>query len=60
MKTFPFGLLLMGHISVFQMNDPKSMNFFLMSESFALAVLWASFVTIIAYLAVCIGQTVAY
>ena len=28
----------MGHISVFQMNDPKSMNFFLMSESFALAV----------------------
>ena len=37
-KTFPFGLILMGHISVFQMNDPKSMNFFLMSESFALAV----------------------
>ena len=36
MKTFPFGLFLMGHISVFQLNDPKSMNFFLMSESFAL------------------------
>ena len=28
MKTFPFGLFLMGHISVFQLNDPKSMNFF--------------------------------
>ena len=27
-KTFPFGLILMGHISVFQVNDPKSMNFF--------------------------------
>ena len=28
MKTFPFGLFLIGHISVFQLNDPKSMNFF--------------------------------
>ena len=28
MKTFPFGLFLMEHISVFQLNDPKSMNFF--------------------------------
>ena len=28
----------MGHISVFQLNDPKSMNFFITSESFALAV----------------------
>ena len=27
-KTFPFGLILMGHISVFQVNDSKSMNFF--------------------------------
>ena len=27
-KTFPFGLILMGHISVFQVNGPKSMNFF--------------------------------
>ena len=27
-KTFPFGLFLMGHISVFQVNDSKSMNFF--------------------------------
>ena len=38
MKTFPFGLFLMGHISVFQLNDPKSMNFFITSESLALAV----------------------
>ena len=28
MKTFPFGLYLMGHISVFHVIDPKSMNFF--------------------------------
>ena len=28
MKKFPFGLFLMGYISVFQSNDPKSMNFF--------------------------------
>ena len=28
MKTFPFGLILMGHISVFLVNDPKSMTFF--------------------------------
>ena len=42
-KTFPFGLILMGHISVFQMNDPKSMNFFLMSESFALAATYEVF-----------------
>ena len=27
-KTFPFGLILMRHISVFQVNDSKSMNFF--------------------------------
>ena len=39
MKTFPLRLFLMGHISVFQVNDPKSMNFFITSESFALAVL---------------------
>ena len=38
MKTFPFGLILMGHISVFLVNDPKSMNFFITSKSFALAV----------------------
>ena len=38
MKTFPLRLFLMGHISVFQVNDPKSMNFFITSESFALAV----------------------
>ena len=38
MKTFPFGLFLMEHISVFQPNDPKTMNFFIISESFALAV----------------------
>ena len=28
MKTFSFGLFLIGHISVFQLNDPKTMNFF--------------------------------
>ena len=44
-KTFPFGLILMEHISVFQMNDPKSMNFFLMSESFALAVIYGTLIT---------------
>ena len=38
-KTFPFGLFLMRHISVFQVNEPKSMTFFITSESFALAVM---------------------
>ena len=37
-KTFPFGLILMGLISVFQVNDPKFMNFFITSETLALAV----------------------
>ena len=38
MKTFPFGLFLMGHISVFQLNDPKSMNLFITSDSETLAL----------------------
>ena len=38
MKKFSFGLFLMEHISVFQPNDPKTMNFFIITESFTLAV----------------------
>ena len=39
-KTFPLGLFLVEHISVFQVNVPKSMNFLITSESFALAVFY--------------------